>query len=643
VTFNPGVTSQNVTVAVTGDTIQENNETFTVTLSGATNATIADAQGVGTIVNDDGPSQPPPPPPPPPSLSVSDVSQSEGNSGASGFVFSVTLSAASAQPVSVGFATADGSAVAGSDYVATSGSLSFAPGQTSLTVSVPVTGDTQVEPDETFSLVLSGPSGATIARGRGFGTILNDDQPPLPAPPPAPPPSASINDVSVVEGDTGTTNATFTVTLSAPSSEQVSLDFATADGTATAPADYAAASGTVTFAPGETAKTIPIGVKGDTLQEGSEQFFVDLANPARGTIGRGRGVATIVDDDGPPALSVDDIAVVEGNSGTTDAVFTVTLAPASGHAVSVDYATKDGTATAPGDYARTTGSLAFAPGEGAKTITVPVKGDSVHEDNETFTVALTNANGADVAKPIGTGTIVDDDAAPTEQPLSVSPRRTAAPAVRVLGRQLELTRSGYASLQLACPANTRDSCTGSVAVRAVPKRHGNAIAVGSAGFSIPAGTSSFIGVRIARAGRTLVGRRGSLLVRVAILARDGGGTAATVVRDLALTGPQAVPTVVSPGRTARVRHGRLRIELVCADGATGGCRGTLRVLAGRSAAGTAWFALMPGDDHVLGVSLSPAVRLLSARAHRVRVVLVLSGHTASGRGATVRRSLVLLG
>jgi hypothetical protein len=160
-------------VGVVGDTLVEPNEALVVSLSSPTNATIADAQGIGTIVNDDST---------PTTLSIDDVSRSEGSSGTTAFTFTVSLSAASGQTVTVVAQTASGpsgsaaQATAGSDYTATGPTtLTFAPGTTSQQLTVPVVGDTDEEPDETFVVNLTGASNATIARGQGVGTIRNDD------------------------------------------------------------------------------------------------------------------------------------------------------------------------------------------------------------------------------------------------------------------------------------------------------------------------------------------------------------------------------------------------------------------------------------------------------------------------------------
>ena len=241
----------------------------------------------------------------------------EGNSGTVNADFTVTLAATSSGTVTVNFTTADGTATAGSDYVATSGTLTFNPGDTTKTITVLVNGDTLNEANETFFVNLSNPVNATIADGQGQGTILNDD---------TTLPSISINDISLAEGNSGTSNAIFTVTLSPASGQTVTVGYSTANGSATAGSDYVATSGTLTFNPGDTTKTITVLVNGDTLNEANETFFVNLSNPVNATIADGQGQSTILNDDTTlPTLSINDVSLAEGNSGTTNAVFTVTL------------------------------------------------------------------------------------------------------------------------------------------------------------------------------------------------------------------------------------------------------------------------------------------------------------------------------
>jgi probable HAF family extracellular repeat protein len=220
-----------------------------------------------------------------PSVSIGDATVIEGGAGTANAVFTATLSAPASGPVTVHFATGNGTASAGSDYSARSGTLTFAPGQTTATVAVAVNGDTVGEPNETFQVSLSQPVGAVIADGQGVGTIVDDE------------PRLSINNVSVQEGRSGTRLFVFTVTLSAPSAVPVTVSFATANGGATAGEDYDAKSGTVTFAPGETSKTISIVVRGDRKREANETFFVNLSGAVGAFILDGRGVGTILDDD----------------------------------------------------------------------------------------------------------------------------------------------------------------------------------------------------------------------------------------------------------------------------------------------------------------------------------------------------------
>src|SRR5439155_1193797 len=152
------------------------------------------------------------------------------------------------------------------------------------------------------------------------------------------------------EGDSGTSSFDFTVSLTNPSDQTVSVDYATNDGTAAAGSDYASATGAVTFAPGETSKTVSVAVNGDVTNESDETFTVDLSNPANATIADGQGVGTITNDDGVPAASIGDVTANEGDSGTTSFDFTVSLTNPSDQAVTVDYASADGTASAPSDY-----------------------------------------------------------------------------------------------------------------------------------------------------------------------------------------------------------------------------------------------------------------------------------------------------
>ncbi|MEX2188054.1 MAG: Calx-beta domain-containing protein [Pirellulales bacterium] len=407
ITFNAGSTTATVTVAVTGDTVVEPNETFTITLSGVSasgrNVTIDDGIATGTITNDDTNSA---------SLSIAAGTLIEGDSGATNMTFTVTLANPPASgDVTVQFATSNIGATAGTDYTATSGTLTFAQGTTSQTINVPILGDTAVEADEMFTVTLSSATNAAIGTASANGTITNDDSATI-----------SIADAAAVtEGDSSTTTASFTVTLSDAVDTDVTVTVNTVDDTATAGVDYVALSGqTITFtAGGALTQTITVVVNGDTTDESDETFDVVLSNVSASgrnvTLADASAVGTITDDDdAPPApsLSIADMTLVEGDSGTADMVFTVTLAnpPATGD-VTVDFATSDGTAEDGSDYTATSGTLTFAQGTSSLTISVPIHGDTTVEADEAFTVMLSNATNATIGTTMATGTITNDDVA----------------------------------------------------------------------------------------------------------------------------------------------------------------------------------------------------------------------------------------
>jgi len=224
-------------------------------------------------------------------------------------------------------------------------------------------------------------------------------------------PTISINDVSQTEGNSGGTSFTFNVSLSGASSEPVTVNYATADGTATtADGDYSSTGNTLTFDPGQTSKSVTVQVNGDSKFEANESFVVNLTSPTNATLGDGQGQGTILNDDLQPSISINDVSQSEGNSGTTNATFTVSLSAASGQTATVNFATADGTATAPSDYQSTSGTLTFNPGEVSKPITVQVNGDTVNEPAETFLVNLSGAANATIADNQGVGTITNDDA-----------------------------------------------------------------------------------------------------------------------------------------------------------------------------------------------------------------------------------------
>lgn len=227
--------------------------------------------------------------PQPPSISINDVSLVEGHSGTSTMTFTVSLDRTWESPITVDYATANQTAIAGDDYTAASGTLTFSPGTTTQAINVTVNGDTLDENNETFYVYLGNASGGvSISDSSGIGTIIDDDDAP----------TISINDASVAEGNSGTTSMTFTVSLNKASGKTITVVYSTENGTATvANNDYVATSGTLTFSPGETTKTISVTVNSDTTPEPDETFYLNLSNPTNVTVSDGQGTGTILNDD----------------------------------------------------------------------------------------------------------------------------------------------------------------------------------------------------------------------------------------------------------------------------------------------------------------------------------------------------------
>lgn len=394
-------------VTVNGDNVYEtDSQQFFVNVTNVTGATVTDGQGVGTINDDD---------PYPTLTATTTTSVTEGDSGNTAVNITYTLSNPADDDATIEVGTADGTATtADNDYTQGSSGTSIPAFATSVVYTgVAVVGDTTPEPDQTFEATVDNyyigpgrlrPSGDPLPSTTI--TILDDDTTPA---------EFSIDSVSLTEGDVGTTNATFTVTLTAPllrgGGPSYSVDYATAPGTATTGADFTATGGSLTFNASGT-QTITVPVVGDLLDEPDETFTVTLSNASvNAVIVSATGTGTINDNDATPALSIDSVGANEGDVGTSNLTFTVTLDAASGQTVSVGYATADATATTgDNDYAAASGTLTFNPGVTSQTLSVAINGDTTVEPNETFLVNLSNAVNATFASTQGTGTIQNDDA-----------------------------------------------------------------------------------------------------------------------------------------------------------------------------------------------------------------------------------------
>jgi hypothetical protein len=277
-TFNPGQTSKLVPVTITDNALAEDDETFTLNLSNATGGiAIADPTGTATIQNDDAD----------PTVSVAAASVIEGDLGTATLTLPVTLSGPSGHEIDVDYATSDGTATAGSDYPATSGTFVFAAGETTKEIHVTVSGDFQDEGNETLTVTLAAPFNADLGTASATGTITNDDAGP----------KLVVTDAVATEGKTGTTAMTFTVATTPISLSDITVDYATADGTATAGTDYAATSGTLTIPAGQMTGTITVNVNGDATWEPNETIGLTLSNPIGAKIVVGSATGTIINDD----------------------------------------------------------------------------------------------------------------------------------------------------------------------------------------------------------------------------------------------------------------------------------------------------------------------------------------------------------
>lgn len=228
--------------------------------------------------------------------------------------------------------------------------------------------------------------------------------------PQLPPPSLSIGDASVTEGDAGTVHATFTVTLSRALDQEVSMQYTTSGGSAISGQDFDPASGTLTFAPGETSKDVLVAVRGDAINEFDERFAVILSGAINAEITEAEALGTIIDDDPLPTVSISDMTHNEGTGGLTPFTFTISLSAASEKDMTVSYETADGTATTSNnDYQAAAGFVFIPAGQTSVTITIMVVGDRKREATETFFVNLTSATDAIVDDGQGVGTILNDD------------------------------------------------------------------------------------------------------------------------------------------------------------------------------------------------------------------------------------------
>jgi hypothetical protein len=379
VTFAAGEYVKPISISTIDDGIYDRQQFFTLEMTPHGTSDDAAKTAQISLANRD----------PKPLMSISDLRVSEGDSGSRTVHVPVTLAGPTRVPASASWFASDGS----------QGTLQFAVGETLQTIPITYTADTFPEPDRHVTINLNVGEDATALRNFATVTIVDDDTQEL-----------SVNDINVEESSL---TANFLVTMSRAIATPVTVHYATLNGTATAPLDYTATSGILTFAPGEIAKFVSVPIVHDQIADPGETFTLQLFGAAGATISRDIATATILESDRlpQPVVLVDDIAVAEGNSGTTDATFNVRLSFASALSVIVAWRTENGSARDDSDYIAGIGTLTFAPGETVHSVTVKISGDTTPEPNENFRLLVIGASNA-IPGTGGTCTIVNDDGQP---------------------------------------------------------------------------------------------------------------------------------------------------------------------------------------------------------------------------------------
>ncbi len=337
--------------------------------------------------------------PPKPDMFIVDSTVLEGDSGVTQMEFRVALAKATSGIVTVDYRTRQDTATPGVDYISTTGTLTFNPGETSQTIVVDVIGDLTVEPIERFFVDILNATNAIIIDPLAVGTIISEDLP-----------KASIADVSIVEGNSGVKALYFTVTLSETHSENVSMLYQTVDGTAKSRSDYRGVNGTLVIPAGARTGTIRIDILGDTIIEDNEVFYLNLNAASQAVLLNDSAMATISNDDTEQGLSISDSRTSEGNSGRKSMFFSVSLAQPSTSFITIHYATINGSATtADRDYVAVSGQVSIRPGGRSALIEIPILGDRKVEADENFYVQLVRAFGAVISDGMAEGIIVNDD------------------------------------------------------------------------------------------------------------------------------------------------------------------------------------------------------------------------------------------
>jgi hypothetical protein len=402
---NADAAPRTITVPITDDALYEADETFTVTLSGITGgATLGTSSATITIVSEDAPR--------PGTIAMAAATRTIDETAGT-VTLLVTRTGGADLAVGVSYSTSPGSATA-ADFTATSGALNWANGDsTAKTITVPIINDTLYEPDEAFTVTLTAPTGGAILGADTTTVTIASDDPPQRG-------TLGLTQSAVSVDETAGT-VTLTVSRTGGTDGAVGVSYATATGTAGS-GDFAATSGVLNWADGDAmGKTITVPITNDSAVEANETFAVTLSNPTGdASLGTATVTVTIVDDDiftvpGVISLTVSNVTVDETDGTVT---FTVTRSNGLGGAVEVSYETASGTATAGEDFEALSGLLTWLNGEGgSKTLTVTLIDDTLVEDDETFTLTLSNpSGGATLGTATVTVTVQSEDIPPDTEP-----------------------------------------------------------------------------------------------------------------------------------------------------------------------------------------------------------------------------------
>lgn len=389
-----GQSQGNINVTVLADSVVEGDETLRLTLGTVTGATAVRTVATGRIRE--------------PALTIEDVVLTEGDTGTLQGAVVVRLSDNVGTAVGFSIATVDGTAVAGSDYVAVNlAGQTLVAGSRELSIPFTVLNDTLPEGDETFEFVVSGVTGVNVADGRARVTLVDNDTPRL---------NFDWGRVQAREWDSSSVLYSIPVRLSRAAAGPVSFNVTSSDVDATAGVDYLAVNSTNVVIPaGQLSANIPVRIFGDTVPEPDEVFLLTVSGATGASVGQGRLEFVIRSDEGPqaaPRVTLADASVVEGNAGSTPMRFDLNFDKPVPTATTLTFTMTAGSATAGVDYqAPESLTLAVPAGARSASFVVPVLGDALAEPTETFSVSFTGPSTLIYDRSTATGSILDNDGA----------------------------------------------------------------------------------------------------------------------------------------------------------------------------------------------------------------------------------------